>query len=225
MTYWAFLDSLDLQLGLVLIVITGSELFTGDVMFMSLGKLTGKVTWKQFVINWVVVYLGNWAGTTLFALLIWGTGMVSTDPWLTFTQNLTVGKLSPNWGVLFLKAIPANMLVCLAVYVAMAAEDIISKIVGIWLPIAAFILCGFEHSVANMFFCTIGLFLGASSNYGIFLYNNLLSVTLGNIAGAIIFVTLVYWYAHYVTAPASAPVQTAVVPAVAPTPQKVANSV
>ena len=94
------------------------------------------------------------------------------------------------------RAIGCNWLVCCAVYLANAADDIISKIVGIWFPIMAFVCIGFEHSVANMFFIPLGIFLGAEVTWAQFFINNLIPVTLGNIVGGAVFVAMAYWFVY-----------------------------
>ena len=97
----------------------------------------------------------------------------------------------------FIKAIGCNWLVCLAVWLANASDDIIGKIVGIWFPIMAFVTIGFEHSVANMFFIPLGLFLGAEGvTWSTMIINNLVPVTLGNIVGGAVFVACIYWYTY-----------------------------
>lgn len=93
-----------------------------------------------------------------------------------------------NWGQVFLRAIGCNWLVCLALYCAASADDVMGRVIGIWPPIVAFVAIGFEHSVANMFLIPLGLFQGApGTNTGLFFYNNLLPVTLGNMVGGFLF--------------------------------------
>ena len=106
-------------------------------------------------------------------------------------------KVTMPFDVAVIKAIGCNWLVCLAVYLANASDDIIGKIVGIWFPIMAFVTIGFEHSVANMFFIPLGMFLGAEGvNWGSIIVNNLIPVTIGNIIGGAIFVACIYWYTY-----------------------------
>lgn len=90
----------------------GAELFTGNAMIMSLGLLGGKVSWKGLAINWGLSYLGNYIGTLIMALIMWGTGAYATGPTLTYIQNLAFNKTYDDWGVLILKGIPCNVLVC-----------------------------------------------------------------------------------------------------------------
>ena len=106
-------------------------------------------------------------------------------------------KFTMPFDVAVIKAIGCNWLVCLAVWLANASEDITGKILGIWFPIRAFVTIGFEHSVANMFFIPLGIFLGAEGvNWTSLFVNNLLPVTIGNIIGGAIFVACIYWYTY-----------------------------
>lgn len=105
-------------------------------------------------------------GTVLMAAVAYGCGFFSSDPHLTYIHSIATGKVYSNWGVIFLKSIPCNFLVCAAIYVAIAAEDIPGKIIGMYLPISTFAAIGFEHSVANMYFIHAGLFYGADIGYG-----------------------------------------------------------
>jgi formate/nitrite transporter FocA (FNT family) len=96
----------------------------------------------------------------------YGCGFFASDPHLTYIQAIASGKVYSNWGVIFLKSIPCNFLVCAAIYIAVAAEDIPGKIIGMYLPISTFAAIGFEHSVANMFFVHVAMFYGADIGYG-----------------------------------------------------------
>jgi formate/nitrite transporter len=110
---------------------------------------------------------------------------------------VATGKVGMSFDVAFIKAIGCNWLVCLAVWLANAADDVIGKIFGIWFPIMAFVTIGFEHSVANMFFIPLGMFLGAEGvNWSTIIINNLIPVTLGNIVGGAIFVACIYWFTY-----------------------------
>jgi formate/nitrite transporter len=106
------------------------------------------------------------------------------------------GAKSLTWMQAFLRAIGCNWLVCLAVWLSVASDDIVGKVLGIWFPIMAFVTIGFEHSVANMFFIPLGIFLGAEVSWAQLFINNLIPVTLGNIVGGAIFVAMIYWYVY-----------------------------
>jgi formate/nitrite transporter len=197
-------------LGLILVVIAGSELFTGNCMYMSFGILQRKSTWKGLIRNWVGSWIFNLVGA-LFVVyfLALGTGILSIEPWAT--SAIVIAKIkafggatfvvggkvntSLTWIQVFLRAIGCNWLVCLALYLGISSNDIIGKIVGIWFPVFAFVAIGFEHVIANMFFIPVGIFLGEVS-WGQFFINSMIPATLGNIIGGALFVSVVYWWTY-----------------------------
>jgi len=230
-----------LQVGLVLVVVLGAELFTGNVMVMALGLMAKKITWQQFLANWGLSYLGNFIGATLMGGLMLGCKTYSTEPYLSFLTNMTVAKVYEDWGTLFLRGVMCNILVCagathllsaplllfslylfrLAISMSTSSEDIMSKCVVIYAAIFSFVVCGFEHSIANMFYLSTGIFYGANAGFGYslsltvpslpalssssrhssfsdYLWRNLLSVTLGNIVGGVIVLAAPYFYIYYV---------------------------
>lgn len=184
--------------GLCLIVFTGMELFTGNNLFMTVALLDKKCKVKDLLINWCSSFIGNFIGSLLvsYFLVYLADIPITTGAWAEYTRNLGYGKINNAWSDNFLRAISCNMLVCLALFLANSADDAVSKIVCIFLPIWAFATSGFEHSVANMFFIPTALFLGIDANWGKFLYNNLLPVTLGNIVGGSLFVGAIMWYLY-----------------------------
>jgi formate/nitrite transporter len=184
--------------GLCLIVFTGMELFTGNNMFMTIALLDKKCKIKDLIINWFSSWLGNFIGSLIvsYFLVYLADIPLTTGKWAEYTRNLGFGKINNAWMDNFLRAISCNMLVCLALFMANCADDAISKIVCIFLPIFSFVTSGFEHSVANMFFIPTSLFLGIDATWGKFLYNNLLPVTLGNIVGGSLCVGAVFWFIY-----------------------------
>jgi len=182
---------------LLLIIIAGAELFTGNTMYLVVALLDGRVHWKGLVYNWIVIYISNFAGCVFAGYFFcYLTDIFAIDPWLTNLQHIGEVKTGYGWGVVFLKAIPANWLVCLAVIVAIGAEDMTGKILGCFIPIAAFAAIGYEHCVANMFYVPLALMYGADTTFGKFIYANLIPVTLGNIVGGSIAVGLPMWYLY-----------------------------
>lgn len=182
--------------GLMLVVIAGSELFTGNVMYMIMGVLEGKASIANLIKNWCTSWVFNFVGAVFVAYVLAYLTGIMTDP--VFTESaITVAtkKVALTWDQSFLRAIGCNWLVCLAVYLAFASNDIIGKIFGIWFPIMAFVTLGFEHSVANMFFIPMAMILGADISI-INLFNNIIPVTIGNIVGAGVFVACAYWYVY-----------------------------
>ncbi len=190
--------------GLVMIVITGMSLFTGDTMLIPVAVFQGKTTWQKVGWVWLWVYAGNFAGSLFWAyLMVWGpfhkpgthdlsvfgqsAVAIAQLKTLSYSAAGTAGLYSA-----FAKGIACNILVNLAILLGMSAEHISGKILGIWFPIMAFVACGFEHSVANMYFVPAGMMLGAGVTWLQFLKWNLVPVTLGNIVGGFVFVGAAY---------------------------------
>ena len=187
-------------LGLVLVVCCGSELFTGNIMMMgALG--TGTVSWGHILKNWSLVWLGNFAGALVAVALVFFANIGAMNGGLVADAMVSVaaGKAVFDTPVLFFKGVLCNIFVCLAVRIGFSSRAIVDKVVGVLLPITAFVACGFEHCVANMFFLFMGLVqnlagvgaAGAVDPAGIAF--NLVVVTLGNIVGGVI-VAGVYWF-------------------------------
>ena len=185
--------------GLIIVVLAGSELFTGNVMFMTIGVLDGTASVGGLAKNWVLSWIFNFVGALFVAfVLAYMGGLFPADSaFATKATAVAAAKVKMPFAQAFIKAIGCNWLVCLAVWLANASDDIIGKIVGIWFPIMAFVTIGFEHSVANMFFIPLGLFLGAEGvTWSTMIINNLIPVTLGNIVGGAVFVACIYWYTY-----------------------------
>jgi len=199
------------SLGLVLVVLGGAELFTGNNLIVT-GWLEKKVTFKQLARNWFWVYLFNFIGSVAIALLFLYTGIWKANGGAIALRaiNISAAKVSLPWVEALCRGILCNWLVCLAIWLSFAGKDGVSKILGIVFPIAAFVAIGFEHSVANMYFIPMGIFLknqavvqGSVAPAVIqgltwlrFVWNNLVPVTIGNIIGGAIFVGTVYWSAY-----------------------------
>lgn len=196
--------------GLMLVVIAGSELFTGNCMYMPMGLLKGKASVGGLARNWIVSWIFNLVGALFVAYcLAYLSGILAVDPWaagaMTVAKTKALGGAkfiaagksvsSLTWMQVFWRAIGCNWLVCLAVYLAIASDDIIGKIFGIWFPIFAFVATGFEHVVANMFFIPMGIFLGGVT-WSQFFINNMIPATIGNIIGGAIFVGAIYWFTY-----------------------------
>mgnify|MGYP005832044637 CR=1 FL=1 len=203
--------------GLMLVVIGGSELFTGNCMFAPLAVLNKEASWKGLAVNWTLVYIGNFIGSIFIAyFLAYQTGLFDAMPWAGWAATVANGKCGLDFMTAFLRGIGCNWLVCLAVWLAVSADDVIGKIFACWFPIMAFVTIGFEHCVANMFFIPLGLLvandpaiaaqlatagvktanlIGTEGIYNFFIVN-LIPVTLGNIVGAMLFVACAYWWVY-----------------------------
>lgn len=194
-------------LGLVLVLCCGAELFTGNSL-MICGAMSKKITWGAMLKNWVIVWVGNLAGALLAVFLVFMAAVPDMNGGAvgaTFV-SVALGKVTPAWTTLFFKGIMCNVLVCLAVWIGFSARSVVDKVIGILLPIAAFVACGFEHCVANMFFLPMGLACkvagyaagnAAALDIASILYN-ISAATLGNIVGGAIFVGLAYWFVYHV---------------------------
>ncbi|RNL39564.1 formate transporter FocA [Slackia equolifaciens] len=189
-------------LGLSLVLICGAELFTGNVL-MCAAKASGKISWGAMLKNWVIVWLGNLVGALVAVALVYFAQVWAMNGGAVGEAmvNVAAGKVSPDWVTLFFKGIMCNVLVCLAVWIGFAGRTVADKVVGIILPISAFVACGFEHCVANMFFLPMAFILnvmgvgdpGVMSLGGI--AYNLSAATLGNIVGGLL-VGLSYWFIY-----------------------------
>jgi formate transporter FocA len=209
------LGGLVFSLGLVLVILAGAELFTGNNLIV-MATASRKVTVGALLRNWGLVYLGNFAGSLLVVVLLFaaeqyrlGGGAVGAK-----ALEIAVAKTELGFGRALALGILCNILVCLAVWLCMGARTAGGKISAILFPISAFVAAGFEHSVANMFFVPRGILLakGADSafwssigrsredfsnlSWQTFGVNNLLPVTIGNIIGGAVLVGLVYWFVY-----------------------------
>jgi len=153
--------------------------------------------------NWLYVYVGNFVGAVFVALFLsyWAeivnvnvTGLAAQLGKASI--RIAEAKVSISWLTLFLRGLGANWLVCLAVGLSIAADDVVGKIAGLWFPIMAFVAMGFEHSISNMFFIPLGMLNGANVTLWQFVVLNLVPVTLGNIVGGAVFVGAAYWWVY-----------------------------
>ena len=202
--------------GLMLVVIAGGELFTGNTLIFA-GVLAKRIKLKAMLRNWFFVYLGNFVGSVLIAYMMNESGLFNSgaNDLGAITIKIASYKVGLSFSQAFYLGIMCNWLVCLAVWMATGAKDISGKIWAIFFPIWLFITSGFEHSIANMYYIPAGIFakgnpqwaqaamdLGVSAeklaalNWNSFLIQNLLPVTLGNIVGGAVFVGGVYWFVY-----------------------------
>ncbi|MEG2245872.1 MAG: formate/nitrite transporter family protein [Peptostreptococcaceae bacterium] len=177
-------------IGLMLVVICGAELFTGNNL-MTLAVMDKKINIKEMFKNWGIVYLANFVGSIILVIVVYYSSTLTPDA-ATKAISIAESKVALSFMEAFLKGIMCNVIVVLAVWFATGGKDIVSKIFACWFPIMLFVLCGFEHSVVNMFFVPLGMILGA--NIGIYqLLFNLIAVTIGNIVGGAIFIPYIYY--------------------------------
>lgn len=202
--------------GLMLVVLAGGELFTGNTMMIA-GVATKKITVSGMLRNWVIVYLGNLAGSLLIAYMMSQSGLFGSSAGVLggMTIKIAAYKVGLTFPQAFFLGIMCNWLVCLAVWMSYGAKDITGKVLAIFFPIWLFITSGFEHCIANMYYIPAGIlakanpqFVQAASTLGVtqdkldllnwtsFLLGNLVPVTIGNIVGGGGFVALAYWYVY-----------------------------
>ena len=168
-------------IGLTMVLLAGSELFTGNCLFL-MPLLRRNITAGHMLRNWVAVYLGNLLGSVAVAFLVVQCGALDGIAEAAVAAAVTTAALP--FGVALLRGVLCNFLVCLAVWMAFCAQSAGGKVVSLFGPIFLFVLCGFEHSVANMYYIPAGIFLAENGEVTwLSLWQNLLPVTLGNMVG------------------------------------------
>jgi formate/nitrite transporter len=202
------LVGLSFCLGLILVIVGGAELFTGNNLIV-MAWASGKVSSAALLRNWIIVYVGNFGGALGTALLLLASRQYTFGGGSVGVTALSIANAKVHLGFVQAMALGAlcNALVCLAVWLTFSARSTGDKILAILFPITAFVTAGFEHSIANMYFIPLALLIkafdpafAASSGLDLaaltwhsFLLNNLLPVTLGNIGGGVVLVAAVYW--------------------------------
>ena len=200
------------SVGLMLVIIAGAELFTGNNLIL-IKVLNREGDPGKMFKSWFWVYVANFLGSLLLVWIMFGTGLWKTGNFAVGAEALIIanGKVNLGWWEAFTRGIGCNWLVCLAVWIATASKDITGKIFGIYFPIMAFVASGFEHCIANMYFIPMGLLLKGNaavvaaarladklSNLTLqrFFLNNLIPVTLGNIIGGSLCTATIYWFVY-----------------------------
>jgi formate transporter len=209
------LGGLVFSLGLILVVVAGAELFTGNTLVV-IATASRRVRLGALLRSWLIVYVGNFVGALLTTLIIYWSGFYNGGGGAVGARALEIAAMKTSLGFreAVLLGVLANALVCLAIWLAMSARSVTDKVFAIVFPITAFVAAGFEHSIANMYFIPAGLFIKAwsphsfwiaagvkSSGYPTitwqdFFVGNLLPVTIGNIVGGAVLVGLVYWFVY-----------------------------
>lgn len=202
--------------GLIAVLMAGAELFTGNCL-MIIPLVKKRITLTELLSSWLIVYLGNFAGSLIVACLVSLSGQWNMSAGLlgAFTLKVAAGKISLSFTETVTLGILCNWLVCLAVWMSFGAKDGITKAICAFFPVWVFIASGFEHSVANMYYIPAGIIAKSSPLYvakaieiGVSQANidalgwvsmftrNLIPVTIGNIIGGCVFVGLAYWYVY-----------------------------
>jgi formate/nitrite transporter len=213
-----FMTGAVFPVGLIIIVLTGAELFTGDAMLAPMAAFIHKISWIQVLNLWVWVYIGNLIGSIFYAYLmangpfismdaatgVWAANAFGSRAIAIASAKVSYVGMFGAWSA-FLKAIGCNWLVNLAILLGICADDLIGKFMGIWFPIMAFVSSGFEHCVANMYFIPAGILtqgfltdptkVNAGLNWISMWTSNIIVVSIGNIVGGLLFVGVLYWVA------------------------------
>lgn len=199
------LGGLAFSLGLILVIVGGAELFTGNNLIV-MAWASRRITTRQLLRNWAIVYAGNFVGAAGMAVLIYIAGFphqASGQVGQTM-MNIAATKCSLSWPHAMAAGIGCNLLVCLAIWLCMSARSVADKVLAIVFPITAFVATGMEHCVANMYFVPAGMLVksgSATDQFAAitvqgFFWNNLIPVTIGNIIGGALLVGMVYWFVY-----------------------------
>jgi formate/nitrite transporter len=201
------------SLGLILVVVGGAELFTGNNLIV-MAWAGGRIGTPALLRNWTIVYVGNFVGALSIALavLLAGTHRAGAGAFGATALRIAADKLHLEFGQAVMLGILCNVLVCLAVWLALSARTTADRVLAVVPPIAAFVAAGFEHSIANMYFVPLGLFIASFDpafvaargleahaqmlSWSAFLGRNLLPVTIGNVIGGALLVGGVYWFVY-----------------------------
>jgi formate/nitrite transporter len=185
-------------LGLILVVIAGSELLTGNMALIPLAAFRGRTTLRRLAENFGWVLIGNLAGAVFVAFfLAVESGVVTADPQIARLADIATAKgIEESEWQIFLRAVGCNWLVCLAVWMALGAEDVAGKVLAIFFPIMGFVAMGFDHVVANMFFLPAAIFAGVDGITWWSAVHNWIFAFVGNLVGAAVFVAGAYWYLY-----------------------------
>ena len=201
------LSAVVFPVGLMLVLVAGAELFTGNNL-MIMPVLQKRIKPSAMLRNWGIVYGGNFVGSVFVAWIVTAsTASGSTalyDGALMQTMVRTaLTKVNIGFGDAIMRGVMCNLMVCLAVWVSISATELAGKIMSLYLPIFLFVLCGFEHCIANMYFIPAGIFAGwmgkmpaEGLNLLTFIYRNLIPVTIGNVIGGSVLTGVAYWFVY-----------------------------
>lgn len=191
--YVKIIMGMSFGIALSLVIMAGAELFTGNNLVMLGGVFHGTVKFSDTVKVWVICFLGNWAGSFLLALIFWGAGLTK-GPVGEFMANAAAAKMAIPLVPLFLRGVLCNVLVCLAIWCSFRCKSESGKLIMIFWCLFAFITSGYEHSIANMTLLSVGILNPGEAAVSLSGYfYNIIVVTLGNMAGGILFTAIPYY--------------------------------
>ncbi|KAK5132709.1 hypothetical protein LTR08_008675 [Meristemomyces frigidus] len=181
-------------LGFVLITLTNMELVTSNMFVMPFAALQRRITLRDLARNWVVSYVFNLAGCLFTAgFLAWWSDVLDTDVQSSYAVTQSQNRVNVQWSVNFLRGVGCNFFVAMAFFLSTGAIEFVSKVYCIWIPVWAFVIAGYQHSIANYFSVPIGMFYGTNFHVGKFIYQSIIPVTLGNIVGGVLLAALPFW--------------------------------
>ncbi len=191
------LGGIAFSLGLVLVVIAGAELFTGNNLIV-IAWAERKISTSRLMRNWLIVYIANFVGAVASAWFVHLSGIMEIGQGAIAKTAIHIAqnKVELDYYQAFARGLLCNALVCLSIWLSYAAHSVSGKIMAIIFPISAFVTLGFEHSIANMYLISIAIFHGDTGITFMDLARNLVPVTFGNIIGGSVFVALVYWVCY-----------------------------
>lgn len=193
----SLMAGLAFSLALILIVIGGGELFTGNTMYLTMGALDKRNSVKELLHVWFATYFGNLIGVFFFTFLFVQTGLFKDIPADHYLMTAVAGKINLTTDEMFFRGILCNWLVCLAIWLPLQTDNFAAKVMLIMMTVTSFFVSGYEHSIANMALFSISLSVPHPDTITLIgSLHNLLIVSLGNIVGGGLFVGAAYWYVN-----------------------------
>ncbi|WP_084140898.1 formate/nitrite transporter family protein [Psychrilyobacter atlanticus] len=189
----SFLGASVFPVGIMLCIVVGGSLFTSNNL-LTLALFDKKISLKDLFRNWTFVWLGNFTGSIIAAVLAITAGLYKSEAIYSVAVHMAEHKAVLGFSEAVASAFFCNVLVALGVWMTMSAKDLVSKVIGVWFPVMLFVLCGFQHVVANMYVLSLGKMLGANYTLGEMFMNNIIPVTIGNaLSGGLIFPAMYYF--------------------------------
>jgi formate/nitrite transporter len=179
--------------GLIAVILTSGELFTGDALVFIASLLGGQVKFRQLLRNWTVAWCCNFIGALTWAGLAYASNALQDVGQADLAIYVAEKKAHQLLYATFIKGIGANFLVCVGIWQATCAEEVAGKVLALWFPVVAFVVMGFDHAIANQFYIPMGMMLGANVSVGR-MFACLAMATLGNIVGGGLLVGAIYWF-------------------------------
>ncbi|KAK0657045.1 Formate/nitrite transporter-domain-containing protein [Cercophora newfieldiana] len=189
---------LTFPMALVMIIFTNGELFTGSTMITGIAFLQRRLSVWYMLRHWFICFWGNFVGCVFTMAIFMGSdgGAFDNDPYRSQVISFVTAKqVTPQWHQIFIRAIGANWLVCLAIYMGCQGREILSRVALMYIPVFFFVMIGFDHVVANMFFIPMGIWLGTPGvTIGLYIWKGIIPALLGNTVGGFVFCACYFYY-------------------------------